>query len=62
MGAKSGCRHINRGRIQTTLRQGKRFIYRKCKDCQKDVPEKTTDQKKQYMSGDVPKDINIRSL
>jgi len=56
------CRHMNKGRIQTTMRGGKRFIYRKCTECRKDIPEQTSDAKEQYMSGRAPKGVRIRDL
>lgn len=63
MGAKKGgCRHMNKGRIQTTLRKGKRVAYRKCMDCRKDIPEMTAEARSQYMSGKAPKGVNIRDL
>lgn len=63
MGAKKGdCRHINKGRIQTTMRNGKRFIYRKCTKCHQDIPEMTSEARQQYMGGEAPQGVNIRDL
>lgn len=56
------CRHMNKGRIQTTMRGGKRFIYRKCADCRKDIPEMTSEARQSYMKGKAPKGVNIRDL
>jgi hypothetical protein len=56
------CRHMNKSRIQTTMRGGKRFIYRKCADCRKDIPEMTSEARQSYMKGKAPKGVNIRDL
>ena len=62
MGATAGCGHINKGRIQTTMRSGKRLIYRKCANCGKDIPEKTSEAKQKYMSAKAPKGVNMGDL
>lgn len=63
MGAKKGgCLHMNKGRIQTTLRDGKRVVYRKCMDCRKDIPAKTVEERDQFMNGKAPKGVNVRDL
>lgn len=56
------CRHINKGRIQTTLKNKRRYAYRTCKDCGKKLPEMTSDQRKEYMTGKVPEGIKITDL
>jgi RNA polymerase-binding transcription factor DksA len=60
--SKCPTRHMNKGRIQTTIRDGKRFAYRKCNDCNADIPEQTAEQRKNYMSGKAPQGVNIRDL
>ena len=62
LGATKGCRHMNKGRIQTTMRGGKRLIYRKCADCRKDIPEMSSEARQSYMKGKAPKGVNIRDL
>lgn len=57
LGATKGCRHMNKGRIQTTMRSGTRFIYRKCTDCRKDIPEMTSEVRQQYMNAKAPKGV-----
>lgn len=62
VGSSNGCRHLNKGRIQTTMRNGRRFVYRKCSKCFADIPEMTSEEKRDYMSGKTPQDVNIRDL
>lgn len=57
---KNGCRHLNKGRIQTTLKDGKRFVYRLCVECRNRVPEITSQERTDYMNGKPPSDVNIR--
>ena len=61
---KSKCptRHMNKGRIQTTMRDGSRFIYRVCSDCQKRIPEKTAGDKQAYRNQKTPKGVQVRDL
>ncbi len=40
------CTHLNKGRIQTTFKDGKRFIYRLCTGCHKRIEEKTASEKR----------------
>lgn len=58
----NGCRHLNKGRIQTTLKGGKRFIYRKCVDCRTNVPEMTTETREAFMNGKTDPDVRARDL
>lgn len=60
--AGNGCRHINKSRIKTTLRDNERFIYRTCMECRKEIPEITSDARKEYMGGKAPKGVRIRDL
>lgn len=62
--SKSKCptRHMNKGRIQTTMRDGHRFIYRVCSDCRQRIPEKTADDKKSYRNQKTPKGVNVRDI
>lgn len=57
----SGCTHMNKGRIMTTLQDNKRFVYRKCKNCNARVPEMTAEQRQQYMNGKVDPDVRIKT-
>ncbi|MCV0439811.1 MAG: hypothetical protein K5880_14380 [Hydrogenophaga sp.] len=61
-GSGNRCSHMNKGRIQTTMRGKKRLIYRRCNDCRKDIPEITSEARQQYMSGKTPQGVNIRDL
>lgn len=56
------CRHINKGSIQTTLKNKKRFIYRTCTECGIQVPEMTTQQRQNYLKSKLPSDINMKEL
>jgi len=56
----NGCKHLNKGRIQTTLRKGKRHAYRVCRDCGAQIPEMTKAEKQDYMSGKLPADVNLK--
>jgi hypothetical protein len=58
----NGCRHLNKSRIQTTLKGGKRFAFRTCADCRIKIPEMTIDEKKAFMSGKPDPDVNMRDL
>lgn len=40
------CTHLNKGRIQTTFKDGKRFVYRLCTGCHKRIEEKTASEKR----------------
>jgi len=40
------CIHLNKGRIQTTFKDGKRFVYRLCTGCHKRIEEKTASEKR----------------
>lgn len=63
MGASTGsCSHMNKGRVQITMRGGKRYVYRKCVDCRKEFPEMSSEARQQYMSGKPPKGVRIRDL
>jgi hypothetical protein len=52
----SGCMHINKGPIQTTMHQGKRKIYRTCRDCRKRINEKTKDERASFLGAKAPPD------
>ena len=58
----SGCTHINKGPIQTTLRKGKRHIFRRCKECQTKVPEMSSADRQGFMGGQLPADVRLRDL
>jgi len=64
VGGKKDCLHMNKGRIQTTLRDGKRFIFRLCTECRARIPEMPLATKAAYLDGKVNKadDVNIREL
>lgn len=52
----SDCLHINKGPIQTTMNQGKRHIYRTCRDCRKRISEKTVEEKAAFLGAKAPAD------
>ncbi len=56
------CKHINKGRVETTLREGKRFAYQKCSACNKKIEVMSAESRKAYMNGKLPADINVRSI
>jgi len=59
----NGCRHLNKGRIQTTLKGGKRSIYRLCNDCRTRVPEMTAEERKSFMAGKIADpDVRVREI
>lgn len=60
--SESNCRHMNKGRIQATVKDGKRFIYRVCNLCRARIPESTAESREEYLNGNLPSDINLRSL
>jgi hypothetical protein len=64
IGGKKDCPHMNKGRIQTTLRDGKRFIFRLCTECRARIPEMSKASRDAYLDGKVSKtdDVNIREL
>ena len=59
---KSDCLHMNKGSIQTTMRSGKRYAYRICRECRRQVTEKSKTDTQTYMAGKLPPDVNIRDL
>jgi len=61
-GSGDKCRHLNKGSIQTSMRDSKRFIYRQCKECGKQIPEMTRGERKTYMSGKAPQGVNLKDL
>ena len=64
VGGKKDCLHMNKGRIQTTLRDGKRFIFRLCTECRARIPEMSKASRDAFIGGQLNKadDINIREL
>lgn len=61
-GEPSDCLHMNKGPIQTTMREGKRHAYRICRTCRRPVAEKSREDRVAYMSGKLPPDVNIKDL
>lgn len=53
---EGGCYHMNKGPIQTTMRAGKRQIYRVCRECRERIPEKRKDDKSKFMNAKAPAD------
>lgn len=54
--SEGGCYHMNKGPIQTTMRAGKRQIYRVCRECRERIPEKRKDDKSKFMNAKAPAD------
>lgn len=52
----SGCMHINKSSIQTTMKNGKRHIYRTCRDCRKRISERTVEEKAAFLGAKAPTD------
>jgi len=62
LGAVDGCTHINKSRIKITMRGKKRFAYRNCIECGKEIEEASAEGKKSYMTAKAPKGTNVRSI
>lgn len=60
--APDQCSHRTKTRIQTTIRKKKRYAYRNCKDCGKEIPEKSSKDRQGYMNAELPSDTNLRDL
>lgn len=58
--SSNGCSHLNKGRIQTTMRDKKRYIYRQCNGCGREIEEAKASAKKSYMSGNLPAGVNLK--
>lgn len=52
----SDCLHMNKGPIQTTLRDGDRHIYRTCKSCRGRIPERQKNDRESYLKTKAPAD------
>lgn len=64
LGAPKGskCSHLNKGRVQTTLKGGKRFAFRTCKECRAKIPMATVEEKEAFMNGKLDSDVRMRDL
>lgn len=64
LGAPKGskCPHLNKGRVQTTLKGGKRFAFRTCKECRAKIPMATVEEKEAFMNGKLDSDVRMRDL
>jgi len=58
----NGCAHLNKGPIQTTLKNKKRFIFRVCRECRQQIPEMTAAEREQYLRGKTPEGVHQRDL
>lgn len=56
------CRHINKTTIQTSLRNGSQYFYRRCKKCGREIPEMPADVRRGYTSEKPPTGVNIREI
>jgi len=52
----SRCLHINKSPINTTMKDGRRHIYRTCRDCRKRINEKTVEEKAAFLGAKAPAD------
>jgi len=52
----SKCLHINKSPISITMENGKRHIYRTCRDCRKRINEKTVEEKAAFLGAKAPAD------
>lgn len=50
----SDCLHMNKGPVQTTLRNGERHFYRVCRACRGRVAEKLRDDRKAFLAAKPP--------
>ena len=48
------CIHMNKGRVTTTLRDKKKFVYQKCTGCGAEIPVKSSRDNNDYMSAVLP--------
>lgn len=56
------CTHLNKGRIETTLKNKKRFAFRACRECGEKIEEQTASDRKSYMGGKPPAGVKLRDL
>ncbi len=54
-----GCVHMNKGPVKLTIRNGERYAYRHCRECQMEVPEKKFDEKSGYLNAKAPEGVRI---
>lgn len=58
--APSGdCLHMNKGPVQTTLRDGERHFYRTCRECRGRIPEKQKMERESYLKAKAPADSRV---
>lgn len=55
----SNCLHMNKGPIQTTMKNGERHIYRTCRACRGRVPEKMKDDRQSFLNAKPPSDSRV---
>jgi len=56
MAVDGKCLHINKSPINTTMKDGRRHIYRTCRDCRKRINEKTVEEKAAFLGAKAPTD------
>jgi len=55
------CLHMNKGPIQTTMKQGERYIYRICRECRSRISEKSKDDRNSFMNGKAPAESRVNN-
>lgn len=55
----SQCLHMNKGHIQTTLKDGERYFYRTCRACRRRIPEKSKEDSRSFMTAKPPADTRV---
>lgn len=53
------CLHMNKGPVQTTLRDGERHFYRTCRECRGRIPEKQKMERESYLKAKAPADSRV---
>lgn len=53
LGDGTDCLHMNKGRLKLTIRDKERYAYKICKDCKRQIPEKSLDEKSKFLNTKV---------
>jgi len=53
------CLHMNKGRVQTTLKNGKRHFYRICRECRGHISENKVEDREEYLNAKPPADVRV---
>lgn len=55
----SGCLHMNKGPVTATQRNGRRFIYRVCRECRRRIPVKPKEDRKAFLDAKAPSETRV---